>query len=85
MLVPQLVTQYSHTQPFYGSMDFVRDNRGEPVLNTVLYQLQRPYTQYTLDSDDIEMLSKVKSISCCMAAKGSEGDLHVAPRRLTAC
>jgi len=23
--------QYTHIQPFYGSMDFVRDNMGEPV------------------------------------------------------
>jgi len=23
--------QHTHTQPFYGSMDFVRDNPGEPV------------------------------------------------------
>jgi len=22
---------YTHTQPFYGSLDFVRDNPGEPV------------------------------------------------------
>jgi len=23
--------QHTHTQPFYGSLDFVRDNPGEPV------------------------------------------------------
>jgi len=25
-------TWHTHTQPFYSSMDFVRDNPGEPVL-----------------------------------------------------
>ena len=25
------VSGYTHTQPFYGSFDFVRDNPGEPV------------------------------------------------------
>jgi len=23
--------KHTHTQPFYGSLDFVRDNPGEPV------------------------------------------------------
>jgi len=27
----QLITSPPHTQPFYGSLDFVRDNLGEPV------------------------------------------------------
>jgi len=30
MVLP-LKTSHIHTQPFYGSLDFVRDNLGEPV------------------------------------------------------
>jgi len=27
----RVVAEHTHTQPFYGSMDFFRDNPGEPV------------------------------------------------------
>jgi len=30
---------YTHTQPFYGSVDFVRDNPGKPVPEGTFYHL----------------------------------------------
>jgi len=42
---------YTHTQPFYGSMDFVRDNPGEPVPEetfTHSHQLQSSIITYLL-------------------------------------
>jgi len=33
------VTTHTHTQPFYGSVDFVRDNPGEPVPEGTFHHL----------------------------------------------
>jgi len=32
---------HTHTQPFYGSVDFVRDNPGEPVLEETFTHTMR--------------------------------------------
>jgi len=39
-MVKDKVEEHTHTQPFYGSVEFVRDNPGEPVPEETLTQVE---------------------------------------------
>jgi len=77
-------TTHTHTQPFYISLDFVRDNPGEPVPEeTFTHSLRQvsisyvgevslmPFNRYMVLADQHQLAYQMSVLTHCKVSKGN--------------
>jgi len=55
-----MFSNYTHTQPFYGSVEFVRDNPGEPVPEeTFTHYTHRGHPHICLETTSLQIYNSI--------------------------